>query len=242
MSDRGRVVERAADGKPIRFLGTHMDITERKRAAAVSAAMLEISGAEQKGTGLDDFLVAVHAAVGRLMDAKNFYVALHDPAADLLHFPYQIDEEAPPWAPFPPGDGPISRVLRSGKALLATPEGLEGFLRRGEVKPSGPIPRYWLGAPLIVGNTTIGVLVVQTLHGRGEVRRVGEERPDPRVAKCRAGDRAQALRGGPEGSRRPSTGVCTRAWWTATSWSTSTVASWSSTSRTGRCSGTRRPS
>ena len=162
VSDRGRVVERAADGKPIRFLGTHMDITERKRAAAVSAAMLEISGAEQKGTGLDDFLVAVHAAVGRLMDAKNFYVALHDPAADLLHFPYQIDEEAPPWAPFPPGDGPISRVLRSGKALLATPEGVEGFLRRGEVKPSGPIPRYWLGAPLIVGNTTIGALVVQT--------------------------------------------------------------------------------
>ena len=166
VSDRGRVVERAADGKPIRFIGTHLDITERKRAEAVKAAIYEISEPAQRTTGLDEFLEAVHAAVGRLMEAKNFYVTLHDPAADLLRFPYQVDEEAPPWAPFPPGNGLVNRVLRSGKALLATPEILNDFLQRGEVTQSGSASHYWLGVPLKVGDRTIGVLVVQT-HTEG---------------------------------------------------------------------------
>ncbi|MBA4177516.1 MAG: hypothetical protein C0505_13320 [Leptothrix sp. (in: Bacteria)] len=65
--DRGRVVERDAAGRPLRMVGTHMDVTFRVQAEE------ELRRSEQKSRGLLATLragVVVHAADTRLLEAN----------------------------------------------------------------------------------------------------------------------------------------------------------------------------
>jgi len=138
------------------------DITEERRLRDLQAAIYEISEATQATDSLDELFRSIHAIIGRLMDAKNLYIALHDPAADVVSFPYYIDEQSEPSGPRRGRRGLTEHILRTGKPLLATPDVFDDLVRRGEVESIGAASIDWLGVPLIVGNKTIGVLAVQT--------------------------------------------------------------------------------
>src|SRR5207249_3880248 len=103
-----------------------------------------------------------HEIVGGLMPAKNFYIALYDPAAALLSFPYFVDEYDTDFPSKRLGKGLTEYVLRTGQALLATPEIHEELEQRDEVELIGAPSIDWLGVPLKAGDRTIGVLVAQT--------------------------------------------------------------------------------
>jgi PAS domain S-box-containing protein len=141
------------------------DITEQKRADHLQAAMYEISKAAQQAVSLNDLFAAVHRIVGRLMEARNFYIALYDSTTNLLSFPYFIDEidECPD--PFSAERGMTSHVVHTGRPLLATPEVLKNLEDRGEIQSLGADSIDWLGVPLKVQDKIIGVLAVQTYVG-----------------------------------------------------------------------------
>jgi len=79
-------------------------------------------------------------------------------------FPYAADERDP--ASFfvrePLGRGLSEYVLRSGKAVLATRAEIEALAEAGEVRRSGSPSVCWLGVPLVLDDTVVGVLVVQS--------------------------------------------------------------------------------
>ena len=157
---------RDMNGEIVGLLGIFWDITERKRAEDLKAAIYEISEAAQQAPSLDDFFAAVHRIVGRLMEARNFYVALYDATTNLLSFPYFVDEVDERPDPFPADRGVTSHVVHSGQPLLATQEVLRDFERRGEIKPLGAAFVDWLGVPLRVQGRVIGVLAVQSYSGK----------------------------------------------------------------------------
>ena len=138
------------------------NISERKRDEELKAAIYEISEAAQQATTLDAVLPTIHRCVARLMAARNFYIALYDPAKDLISFPYFVDEADGPPAPRHPGRGLTEYILRTGRPLLATPEVFDELCREGEAEAMGAPSIDWLGVPLVVGEATIGALVVQT--------------------------------------------------------------------------------
>jgi PAS domain S-box-containing protein len=142
------------------------DITAHRQADELRAAIYEISEAAQQAVKLDDLFVAVHRIVGRLMDARNFYIALYDSATNLLSFPYFVDEMDAPPDPFPVGMGMTSYVVHSGRPLLATPEVVKDLEDRREIQPLGADSVDWLGVPLKVQDRVIGVLAVQSYSGR----------------------------------------------------------------------------
>ncbi|NCO68921.1 MAG: PAS domain S-box protein, partial [Acidobacteria bacterium] len=141
------------------------DITERKRADALKDAIYEISEATQQAIKLDDLFAAVHRIVGRLMEARNFYIALYDSTTNLLAFPYFVDEMDERPDPFPAEKGLTSYVVHTGQPLLATPEVLRDFEERGEIRLLGAASVDWLGVPLKVQGKVIGALAVQSYGG-----------------------------------------------------------------------------
>ena len=144
-------------------VGVMFDVTEQRKATALQTALFDLSEATHTATGLEELLPAVHRAVGRLMVARNLYVALFDPATGLLSFPYfadEVDEDAP--APRPPGRGITEYVLRTGRAALVPPQRFEELVAEGEVELIGAPSIDWLGVPLVIGGATRGVLAVQT--------------------------------------------------------------------------------
>lgn len=159
--ERGFVM-RDESGKAIRMIGSVMDITKRRRAELVQDAIYRISAAAGSAKDLDDLYRSIHKIVGQLMPAANFYIALFDPEAETLSFPFFVDQfEAPP----PPqrlGRGLTEYVLRTGAALLASPEVFEELVQKGEVELVGPPSIDWVGVPLIANGRTIGVLVTQS--------------------------------------------------------------------------------
>ena len=140
----------------------YRDISEQKRAEALSSALYRIAERTSSAEDLQQFYAATHNIVGELMYARNLYIALYDPAAQLLSFPYFVDEEDPTPAPKRLGRGLTEYVLRTGEPLLATPRVFDELVRRGEVELIGAPSVDWMGVPLKAGNNTLGVLVVQS--------------------------------------------------------------------------------
>lgn len=160
---RGSIIEYQAVGR---------DITERKRAEKIQKATYLISQAANSAITLDELYQSIHTILGELMPAFNFYIALYDPAQNILTFPYYIDQydQAPP--PQTPGRGLTEYVIKTGEAQLVSPEVADALAEQGVVDVVGTPSVDWLGVPLKTEGRVIGVMVVQTYT---EGIRFGEE-------------------------------------------------------------------
>ncbi len=168
-----------AEGKVVGVLGVMDDITERKRTERIQAAVHRVSQAGISADSLEQFFRSTHAIINELMPALNFYIALHEPASDILSWSYYVDEHDPAPSPRKAGRGFTEYVLRAGKPLLAPPAVIDLLAKRGEIVISGTLPLARLGVPLQVNDRSIGVMVVQS-YSNGV--RYGEEERNALVA------------------------------------------------------------
>jgi len=159
--DRAYVLQDPS-GHPVRVIGSAMDVTQARKREAIQGAIYRISEAANAAKDLPELYAQIHAVVGGLMPAANFYIALHDDRAATLEFPYFVDEAESPPPPQLLGRGLTELVLRTGRPLLASPEVFEELVRQGEVVSVGPPSVDWVGAPLVTHGKTIGVIVVQS--------------------------------------------------------------------------------
>jgi two-component system cell cycle sensor histidine kinase/response regulator CckA len=150
------------DGEHVGYYVLYRNIEESKQAQTLSSALYRIAERTSSAADLQGFYASIHNIVGELMNARNFYIALFDPATQLLSFPHFVDEVDETPVPKPLGRGLTEYVLRTGEPLLASPEIFESLVRSGEVELIGAASVDWLGVPLRVGNETFGVLVVQS--------------------------------------------------------------------------------
>ncbi len=161
VSDETRLIKDRT-GKPLFWQGVMMDITARKRSEQVQQAIYRISHAVVTTTSLDELYKSIHEILNELMPAENLYIALYDPAADLISFPYYIDQYDQPPPPTKPQRGLTEYVLRTKKHLWATREVFARLIKNGDVEPVGTDSMDWIGVPLMVGERVIGVLVTQS--------------------------------------------------------------------------------
>ncbi len=143
------------------------DITERRRSERSQAAIYRIADASARASNLSDLLESVHSAVGELMDARNFIIALMDPSGENFTFPYYRDEADGPVESVPIKATFCSRVLEDGRPLLVDRAQIEALRAQG-APGFGPSSVSWIGVPLKLRESSFGVLIVQSY--REEIR------------------------------------------------------------------------
>ncbi|MFH1185179.1 MAG: HD domain-containing phosphohydrolase, partial [Chloroflexota bacterium] len=139
-----------------------MQATERKHAERVQDALYTIAQTAATADSPQDLYASIHRALGNLMPADNFYVALYDPETDLISYPYFVDQydKTPP--PRKPGRGLTEYVLRTGRSVLADRQTFAQMVQQGELELVGTDSVDWLGSPLKTGDAVFGVMAVQS--------------------------------------------------------------------------------
>jgi PAS domain S-box-containing protein len=125
-------------------------------------ALYRIAETAAAAEDLEQMYASIHKIIAELMYAENLYIALYEPASDLIRFPYWVDKMEPPPAPRKPSRGLTEYVLRTGQPFLQRLESLPELVNAGAVKRIGAPSFDWMGVPLKKGDDTFGVLAVQT--------------------------------------------------------------------------------
>jgi len=140
------------------------EVAERERGERLQAALYQIAALTNSEDTSERFYRHVHAIVGELINADNFYIALASEDGTTVSFPYAEDQHERDWSTRSFRRGLTEYVLRTGKPQLVDVAGVQALLEAGEIdaemmrKPT----LMWLGAPLLGVDGPVGVVAVQT--------------------------------------------------------------------------------
>ncbi len=113
---------------------------------------------------LDDLLEIVHKEIISAVPADSFFIALYDRSTDQLEFRIRVDGEVHE-APYarPLGNALTAQVVNSKKSLLINDYELEkDHLPQMTLWGTGMPSRSWLGVPMLIGDSVVGVISVQS--------------------------------------------------------------------------------
>ena len=149
------------NGLPIRLVGTHVDITQRKRHEDIQEVLFEIANSVTTTRNLDELFENIQRSLNRIIDTTNCYVALYNAQTDKISLPFHRDEKDN-FKEFPAGKTVTAYVIRTGKSQLVNLDRIYELEKSGEIEPIGAPSVSWLGVPLRNGDKIIGVFVVQS--------------------------------------------------------------------------------
>jgi two-component system NtrC family sensor kinase len=139
------------------------------RLEAVQAMLLGIGQISNNCSDITDFIGAVHRALGRIMYAANFYVALSDREDGTVRFVYFVDERDP--APDPqqkfrlasPDQSPTAWVILNARKLVMGADAAQTGGPQGQGWGHGTTAEHWIGCPLLDHeHVALGAIVIQS--------------------------------------------------------------------------------
>ncbi len=136
---------------------------ETRQRVAELATVNRVGQALSSQLDLDALIELVGEQVRETFDADIAYVALHDQPSGRIDFVYYYESGEPSeQAPITFGEGLTSRILQSREPLV-----LNRSAQFDEHSPVGTTVRSYLGIPILVGSSAIGVISVQSIDEEG---------------------------------------------------------------------------
>ncbi len=136
-------------------------LADTDQRAAELAVINEIGEALAKQLDFGAIIQLVGDRVRSLFSANSMAIALHDPATNLLSWPYDLDEgEIFHRDPRPLGPGMTSQVLASGRPMRVGT--MAEQVAAGAIQVGGTETLSWLGVPITGANRVIGVLSLES--------------------------------------------------------------------------------
>ena len=138
------------------------DITVRKRADALQAAIYSISEAAQSIDNLDELFPHIHQNLKNLLPSPNLFVALRDLTSGALSFPYCVDalhaEAGPPTAALVAFS---KEVINREQSIVISRDNATEQTPHAQLLADVGL-QCLLGMPLRSQNGTIGALVLKS--------------------------------------------------------------------------------
>lgn len=150
------------DGKVMGAYGLFRDITKQRMDEQQHQIIYEISRAANFTDSIEDLYEEIYRIINRLIDARNFVLALYNQEKGTIRYPFFRDEnDEQPMGDYPVR-GLIGYVIKTNRPLLVNRRGVQAIYRAEGVERIGTLPFYWIGIPMNIEDKVIGVLVVQT--------------------------------------------------------------------------------
>jgi len=133
-------------------------LSERDRDFAV---LRDIGVALASPCDVDEMAERTYEATRRAIPCKSVHIAVHDVDEDTIAFPrYMEDGEWKPEQTRPFGGGLTEHLLKTRSPLLLNDRVGERARELG-IEPQGRGSKAWMGAPMVVDGTAVGVVAIQ---------------------------------------------------------------------------------
>ncbi|WP_025762079.1 PAS domain S-box protein [Dyadobacter tibetensis] len=162
---RGSVNCRFDNGKPTAYRCILNDYTEKIRAEKAQNLYYSIANWTVNTQNLYDFYHAIHEELGKIIDVKNFFIALYDPNKSYLYFPYYVDQYFKGNVRFTRrrlGNGLTEYAIASNRPLFLSDGDIEQLAKTNSLYLYGVTPRQLLCVPLRIGDRVTGIIGVKS--------------------------------------------------------------------------------
>ncbi|WP_298574235.1 EAL domain-containing protein [uncultured Luteimonas sp.] len=140
-----------------------------RKSERLRQALYEIADLSGASLDMQEMLARIHAIVGTLMPAENFYIVRYDEVRETLRFLYFVDQRDP-WQADPDAEIPLAEMptsltvamLRHGQPMLGSSEQVRRTLGVNTDPGHGPDSADWLGVPMRREGCVSGAVVVQS--------------------------------------------------------------------------------
>lgn len=133
-----------------------------------TAVLYEVARAAGSTIGTDDLMELINKQLSRVIHAETYCVGLYDPGDQSVNLAVVIDDgrRFPPCR-IPAGAGLVSIVASTRRPLLIRQlsEEMEGLPARPVVLGQARLSESWLGVPMMVGDSILGLLAVASYRG-----------------------------------------------------------------------------
>ncbi|HEV7350561.1 PAS domain S-box protein [Telluribacter sp.] len=161
----GSVNCRYDHGKPTAFRCILHDFSEKIRAEKAQSLYYSIANWTISTQNLDDLYHNIHQELGKIIDVKNFFIALYDQNKSYLYFPYYIDEYFQGNLRFTKrrlGNGLTEFAIASNRPLFLYEEDIEKLATTNSLYLYGVTPKVLLCVPLRIGDRVTGIIGVKS--------------------------------------------------------------------------------
>jgi PAS domain S-box-containing protein len=153
-------------GRQIGFAIENANLFQQTQIRAEEmAALNDLGRALASRIDLDQVLGEVYRNFSRLIDTTNFYIALYDAEKNENVFRLNITESIidKGITRLPVDQGITGYIIRTHEPVLIK-DGVESWLMEHGMQSVGEPAKSWLGVPLLIGDTILGVMAVQAYH------------------------------------------------------------------------------
>ena len=138
-------------------------IHEGRRAQKINRILFSISNAVNTTENLNALYASIHEHLSTIIDLANFFIALHHKESNTITFPYfvdKVDTEYEHSVNFLETNSLTAEVIISGRPALLSEKDIR--TRVVEKRILGTPPRIWIGVPLKVRDSVIGIMSTQS--------------------------------------------------------------------------------